>query len=320
MTVAVISYNRVHYLRATLESAHRCIHYPRVQWIVVDASVEAGLRDYLYSLDWIDDLILQDSHATHIDAMNEAVSRARGDVVLIWPDDMQFIVEGDWMADCVEILMAYRWIGSMALNCLRRVTVRALWSWRRLLRWREWARELRQYGTSFRRQRTVCSSRGFAVRTCGWTKPGIVGSGIPSLTRTEVWRTLGPWKTSNTTSRLEDSSRGGEEEMLARWASSRLVLQRAQPILPVAADIVTDPTGSKAKVRGGKRYGFYMSAPEGTFYYQIYRQADVQRLSSRRVPVAFEEFVKPLGYSLPLDSEGNLLKDSFNPHIVSSVQ
>ena len=323
LTVGIISCNRFHYLRATLESAHRCIQYPRMQWILVDnASVEPGLRDYLERLDWIDELILRDKRSPqteHVEAMNEIVARAQGDVVLIWPDDVQFIVEGDWMIDCVEILLAHPWIGSMGLNCLRHVTTQRLWTWRRWLNWKRWVMEAKRRGFALRRQQTVHSSRGFAVRTYGWTKAGIIGSGIPSLTRTEVWRTLGGWRTPGARPGLVDSSGGGETEMLQRYAWSGLVLQRALPILAAAADIVTDPTGTKAKVRGTKRYGVYMPPLRGTLYYRIHKQQDVRLLASWTTPIPFEELVEPLGYSLPLDNAGNLLKSSINESVVSDL-
>ena len=45
VTIGVVSYNRLHYLRALMESARECAQYPRVQWILVDGnSVEPGLR------------------------------------------------------------------------------------------------------------------------------------------------------------------------------------------------------------------------------------------------------------------------------------
>src|SRR5207237_240864 len=43
VTIGVVSYNRLHYLRALMESARECVRYPDVQWIVVDGnSVEPG--------------------------------------------------------------------------------------------------------------------------------------------------------------------------------------------------------------------------------------------------------------------------------------
>ncbi len=319
LTIGIISFNRFHYLKATLESARQCIKYPRIQWIISDASVEPGLQDYLQSQDWIDQLLLHDKATRHVDAMNEIVERAEGDVILLWPDDEQFIVEGDWMIDCVEILVDNPWIGSMCLDCHYLPTFPRLWNWQRWLNWKGWAGEIKNYRGSFRRQKKIHSSRGLKFRTFGWVKPGIVGSGIPSLTRTEVWRELGPWIAPGAAPGLVDSSGGGETEMLQRFKKSGLILQRALPIVPVAADIVNDPTGTKAKVRGNKRYGVYNAPPEGSFYYRIYKQDEVSHLDSRRMPLSFEEFVKPIGFTLPLDDDGNLLRNPINIAVVTSL-
>lgn len=326
VTIGIVSCNRLHYLRATLESARRCIQYPNLEWIVVDnASVEKGLRDYLKGLSWIDELILREERSPlteHVEAMNEIVARAKGELVLIWPEDVQFVVKGDWMVDYAEILMAHPWIGSMNLDYPRRVTAQRLYTWRRWLRWREWIDEFKRHKSAFRRQRIVRSSRGLPVRTFGWVrKEGVIGSGIPSLTRTEVWRELGPWKAPATELNLVDSSGGGETEMITRFVRAGWTLQRAIPILPVAAMLVTDSIGAKAKVVGDKRYGPYAPPPEGTLYYEILNQSDVEHLAHRKppVPVAFEDIVKPIGYDLPFNDKGGLLKSSINKSVVSPI-
>lgn len=36
VTFAILSWNRLHYLKATLESALECIQYPNLEWIVSD--------------------------------------------------------------------------------------------------------------------------------------------------------------------------------------------------------------------------------------------------------------------------------------------
>lgn len=319
LTIGVLSWNRLHYLRATLESAHRCIKYPKIQWIVVDnCSTEPGLADYLRGLSWVDDLIFLESD--HVTAMNEIVSRARGEVLLIWPDDMQFIVEGDWMIDCVEILMRHKSLGSMGLNCQRRLTIQRNWGKRKFAHDRVkavWS-EIKKFGVRFRFQRKLISARGFPVLTYGWLTEGIVGSGIPSLARTEVWKTMGPWKAKKGENNLVDSSGGGETEMLERWHKMKIPWQRAMPVLPVSADILTDPTGTKAKVRGKDRFGVYVP-PQGNYYYQIRSQAECEDRLKHLLPAPFEEFVIPLGFNLPLDEEGNLLKASLNTAIKTSI-
>lgn len=319
LTIGILSWNRLHYLRATLESARRCIKYPKIQWIVVDnCSTEPGLEEYLKSLTWLDQLVFMESD--HITAMNELVNRAKGEVILIWPDDMQFIVKGDWMVDCVEILMQHSWMGSMSLNGLRRSTINSVWK-RKLSGLKDlrmvW-NEIKRFGLKYRFQKRVESSRGFPVITYGWKEDGVVGSGIPALTRTDIWKTLGPWKAKPDTN-INDSSQGGETEMLERWLYSKIPWQRSHTLLPVSADILTDATGTKAKVRGKKRYGVYLP-PSQDYYYYIYNQAEWEDIMKHPFPLPFEEFVKPLGFKLPLDENGNLKKTGINLEISSPLE
>lgn len=318
VTIGILSWNRLHYLRATVESARRCIQYPNLEWIISDnMSVESGLRDYIESLEWVDQKVFR--RQSHADAMNEMVQMARGELIMIWPEDIQFTVTGDWMKDIVELLMKHQWLGSIGLNYLRRITYRRLFTWRAWLNWKAILHETWRHGLQFRQQRILHSSRNFAMRTFGWIWPGVVGSGIPSIARTETWRQFGPWKTTITReNNLVDSSLGAEDYMRRRYYSSGLVLQQAIPVVPVAADIVTDPMGTKAKVRGNKRYGTYFPPPEGTFYYRIYPQEHFSHHRHLKIPLAFEDYVEPLGFSLPFDSKGNLLKAStLNTSIVS---
>lgn len=313
VSIAVISFNRLKYLRATLESMRQCIRYPNIQWIVVDGdSQEPGLKEYLKSLSWLDECVI--NPCSHAEAMNRAVALARGEVLLLWPDDVQFTVAGEWMAGFVEILAKYPAFGSIALNHARRLTVATLWGGKSL----SWLAGLRQRFGLARVDAILESQNGWRCISYRDAREGIIGSGIPSLTRTEIWRQLGPWKTAKAKDMID--SGGGEDEMLARFRASTLKgLQRLHAIVPVAADIVDDDLGCKAKVRGGKRYGVYMSPPEGTFYYRIREESEVKGLNQRSRPVAFEELVEPIGYRLPLDADGNLRKGSINQTVVSDV-
>jgi hypothetical protein len=99
--------------------------------------------------------------------------------------------------------------------------------------------------------------------------------------------------------------------MALRYRASRLELESLLLQVPVAADVITDPRGTKARVRGGnRRYGRYAAPPAPPFYYRI-RELDELRASFLGpAPVAFEDVVEPLGFELPVDSDGNLLKTS----------
>ena len=217
VTIGILSWNRLHYLRATLESAHLCLQYPNIEWIVSDnESEEPGIRDYIESCEWVQHKLFKKQ--THAAAMNQMVDMAKGQYLIIWPEDVQFTGKGDWLADLVEILDQHRFIGSIGLDFQRKCTLIERFETSCLKNRSMALQEFKRFGLQFRRRKTVTSSRGVKVRTCGFTMPGICGSGIPSLTRTEVWRQLGPWKTTKGKGAdLIDSSLGAEDDMVSRF-------------------------------------------------------------------------------------------------------
>ena len=96
--------------------------------------------------------------------------------------------------------------------------------------------------------------------------PGVIASGIPSLTRRTAWKALGPWKTSDPSqTNLIDSSLGVEDDMIARFQASGHAWPQAMLMRPVAADILNGALGCKAKVRKGRRYGRYTPPVAGDF-------------------------------------------------------
>ncbi len=314
VTVAFLSWNRLHYLRSTLESARRCMRGTEIEWIISDnASEEPGLEDYLSSCDWATHL--WSKKQTHADAMNEIVSRASGRYLLIWPDDMQFVVEGDWLPRLVETLDQNSEIGSVGLNFLRRKTIRRLFGpfgagdvvplLADLRRWR------------WRRPRRIAGPE--PLHTAGWRRPGVVASGIPSLTRTDYWRSLGPWSMRPAgTTKLLDSSLGAEDLMIETFQQSGHSWQQAAMLRPVAADIINDDLGCKAKVRGGSRYGVYTPPAKGEFYYEIMAESALAA-DDAGFPLCFEDHVKPIGFQLPLDEFGDLRKASLNESVVATI-
>jgi hypothetical protein len=319
ITLAFLSWNRLHYLRAALESARRCIRYPDLEWIVSDnESIEPGLRSYIEGLPWVDRRLFRKQ--THADAMNELVALATGDLILIWPEDVQFVVEGDWLQDVAEIVMSHPHIGSVGLDGVRASTLRSYFQPDRSARWRRRWADIRRYGTRARTQHSHVSSRGFELRTLGDAVPGICGSGIPTLTRTSVWRELGPWRAAaRGHAKLVDSSLGAEDDMVSRFNAWGRPLQMAVPMLPVAADILTDPLGCKAKVRGRFRYGVYMPPPEGTFYYRIRPQSELADRGGD-LPLTFTDVAQPIGFRLPLDAGGERLKFPINTSVVFDIE
>lgn len=307
VTIGVVSFNRLNYLRALMSSARECIDYPNLQWIVVDGnSREPGLREYVESLDFVQHKIFMD--CTHAEAMNRIVSEAKGECLLLLPEDVQFIVKGDWLKDMVDVALNNEKVGHVIFNYQRRSTIQRLFGNAHLhIRF---GRHRRFLKLPFpRRPNIYRSSRGLEFFGLGNLREGICGSGIMSFTRTEVWRTLGPWRTTNTKVG-NDSSLGAEDDMVYRYFQSGLNLETVLMRYCVNGDIVTDMRGTKARVRGGdKRYGNYMRAHGGDLYYRILGWDELKRRFSSKFPApSFEDVVEPIGFALPFDQEGNLLK------------
>lgn len=303
VTIGVVSYNRLHYLRALLESARTCVQYPRVQWIVVDGnSVEPGLREYVESLDFVQHKVFAD--CTHAEAMNRIVELAEGECLMILPEDVQFVVRGRWLADMVEVAREHPQVGHIQFDVQRRSTLRRHFTDSRV-RVRGRRLPLR------RRWRRIVSASGQAFLGYGSEREPVGGAGIVTFCRTEIRRRLGPWRSRPEQATLEDSSLGAEADMINRYRGSGLDLEAYLMRVPVVADIVTDPRGTKARIRqGNRRYGLYRPPPEGRLYYRVWDETELGRFYHLDPAPGFEDFVEPLGFGLPLDEHGDLLKVS----------
>ncbi len=301
-----MSYNRLLYLRAMLESARECITYPNVQWVVVDGcSTEPGLREYLEGLDFLDRLEFVESGLL-ADALNRIVELAEGDVLLTVPEDVQFIVRGAWLADLAELVLEHPRVGHVCIDAQRRSTLRT-----QFLEAYIRVRGHRLRLPFRRRYRRLRTASGLEFLGYGRTAPAINAGGM-SFSRTEIWRRLGPWLTTMELQLTNDAGLGTETEMLRRHASSGPKLERFLMRVPVLAQMVTDPRGATAKIRSGnRRYGRYVAPPTGRHYYRVWELDEALARFGACDPAApFEEIVEPLGFELPIDPAGNLLKVS----------
>lgn len=305
VTIGIVSCNRFYYLRALVESVCECILYDNLEWIVVDnASIEPGLREYIEQLDFVQYKIFRSVRSPsteHVEAMNKIITLSNADYVMILPEDIQFIVKGDWMKDFVELVETHKHIGTVVFDAQRRVTVTKYFSSKRSIF--SFLRRSSPYNLY-----TTSSGREFLGY--GNSKPGIGGAGILTFARKGIWQRLGPWEGTGKQT-VADSSGGGETEMLRRYKQSGLKLERCLVRIPVAADVITDPIGTKARIRGNRRYGKYFAPPSGKFYYRIWGESELHRFADIQPAIAFEDIIEPIGFSLPYDNQGNLLK---NPH------
>jgi glycosyltransferase involved in cell wall biosynthesis len=306
VTIGVVSFNRLHYLRSLLASARECIQYPNVQWIVADGcSVEPGLRDYLQAQTWLDDVAFVESGAL-ADAMNAIVARTQGEYLLIIPDDVQFIVSGNWMADAVELMRDKR-VGVVGIDAQRRQTIQRQFD-EAYLRVRG-HRVALPFSRTYRRFRS--RANGLEFIGYGRTVPGISTGGL-SLSRTSIWRRLGPWRTTMEGQLTNDASLGTEDDMLRRYKASGMRLERFLMCIQPMVHVITDPRGTSSKVRvGNRRYGKYFPPPHGRFYYRIWELDEAKaRFGHLRPAAAFEDVAEPIGWELPIDDQGNLKKVS----------
>lgn len=276
-----------------------------MEWIVVDGnSTEKGLQDYLRCLDFLDELVIRD--CTHAEAMNTIVEKASGDYLLMIPEDIQFIVKGRWIFDLVDALKDPKY-GSICIDAQRRSTLK-----RQLL---DRYFQFKRWKISFKGERkinVIPGQFGYDLIECLQERDPICPSGIVSFTAMKHWENLGPWKTIKSGQALSnDSSLGAEEDMRERILK---LSPRPIPLImkyPVAADIITDPRGTKARIRKrNRRYGKYSPPLDGDFYYKIKEESELNSFKDYHPSPGFEDYVESIGFEIPLNVDGSLKKVS----------
>jgi glycosyltransferase involved in cell wall biosynthesis len=301
VTIGVVSYNRLHYLRALMASARECVRYPSLQWIVVDGnSVEPGLREYVEGLDFVDRKVFRD--CTHAEAMNEIVELAEGEYLMMLPEDVQFVRRGPWLTDLVELVRDHPDVGHVQFDAQRRITLRRHFVDRR--------RTVRGRRLPVRRApRRLTTASGAVFLGYGELREPVGAAGIVTFVRTELRRALGPWRANPELTTMQDSGLGAEADMIERYRRSGLRLEAFLLRYPAVADVVTDPRGTKARVRfGNRRYGLYAPPPQGDLYYRMWDEGELGRFAHLEPAPGFEDYVEPLGFELPLDEHGSLRK------------
>jgi glycosyltransferase involved in cell wall biosynthesis len=298
VTIGIIGCNRLHYFRALIESARECIQYDNLEWIVYDnASVEAGMSKYLKTLKFVDDLIVRKERnpaTEHISAMNEIVNKATGEYIIFMPDDMQFVLKGEWLHDFVELAETNARVGSVVLNAQRHTTLKKFFQHSMIDRILRPAQQTK-YQTD--------SGRQFVGY--GNTKAGINPAAIGTITKTSIWRELGDWTSSGAQSQ-QDSTGGGEDGMLIRYWKSGMDLDRILPAITPSVSIFAGPRNDQAYVRGNRRYAEYMAPPEGKYYYSILEEKDVSQWNTIYPSLAYEKLAVPIGFEQRMDDIENM--------------
>lgn len=299
LTIGIVSCNRLHYLRALIESMRHAVPLDRIQCIVVDnASVEPGLRDYIEGLDFVEQKVFRPERSPATEAaaaLNTILELTAAKQVLLLTDDVQFIVRGTrWFDGVVDLAAANADLGSIMPIALRRVT---------LGRYFDGGLAHRLAPNQFPQRR-----QGGATRVILFPRAeiGMTHSAL-GITPIEMWRRIGPFRAGGAQT-LMDAGGGAEDDMVRRYRKSGMRARKALLEVPVLAEIITDPSGTQARIRGNRRFGRYFAPPRGSSYYRIWSEDEAAAIPRSGSAVAFEEAVVPLGFELPYDAQGNRLK------------
>lgn len=293
VSIGIINCNRLHYLRSQLSSLIATLGNDaglvRELFIVDNASVEPGTDDYLRNLPFVGHGCIinvlrheqRDPNNEFARALNEIVSLADGDVIIPLQGDSQFIRRG-WLRDTLMVVERPD-CGCVVLDAQRRATHEAA--------------------------KLVRASREAFIDL---RRPPIAGAGDVAYRR-EIIKQVYPWSTINDAHEIVGDS---ETKMLQRVRAMQLSRTLVSYVLasPAAAQIVTDPRGTNARVRGNRRYGAYWPPHDGDLYYTI---ADsIPCIMTAKHPVTIEDAVKlatPIGWDPPLAADGSWLKNPIRP-------
>jgi len=279
VTFAFVNCNRLHYLKACLESLLYCTDdYPNKEIIIVDnASVEDGTEKYLREKEEQGALVFRqeqrDPSNEFARALNLIAEHATGEFILPLQADTQFVVRGGWLQDFVEVC-------SENLEKVGYVLVDA-------------QRAVRDSKSMFNFSDDLELEESDAKFAYDLSRYPIVGAADVMYTKF-IMDKIKPWHVDNES---HEGGKDSETEMLTKISGlleedenfSPLCLR---PIIPVSCAIHTDLRGTNARVRGDKRYGNYWKPPNGNFYYKIHEYENLLRKHGQRyMPVSIEELV-----------------------------
>ena len=274
--------------------------YDEVEFICIDDnSQEPGTSDYLSTLDDRGWTVLNqqdyrekedtnkvggyndtDHMSPFSNALELFVNKSQGELLVPLQGDVQFIRKG-WLQEYVNLYQKEEDIASVTLDAQRKI----------------------------RLSQTIFDKR---IYDDGYSVFGIdlnrrIGGAGDCFYHRSVIEKVGGWKPSfakNSTPEIDFVN-----NFYKVYSSQRKVYM---PWIPPAVLIATDPRGTNARVRNGRRYGKYWEAKSDNLYYKWFDDSSL-RLNpewySRHFPMSIEEVTLPNGdWDLPIDSMGNWKK------------
>ena len=294
VTFGIVNCNRLHYLRACLESLEiSTMSYSDKEIIVIDnASIEPGTDEYLKSLEKRGILVVRnkerDPSNEFAKGLNTIVKMSTGEVICPLSGDLQFAIKDGWLSEFVEVFKRRNDVGSIMLDIQRNKT-----------------------NKSQMRTDLLNTKVGFFYKNL--SRPPIATSGNSLFLKTTLV-TLGPWSEDNKNHEGTDDS---ETKMLknvqAYCKNTGTSWYQYQPVISPAIMITNDPRGTNARIRGEKRYGKYIpGVGSPPLYYEMYSLDEINKKHNglkRTIPIGFEDLAVGIGWSLYLDEKGDLKKN-----------
>tara|TARA_Y100001938_G_scaffold150797_1_gene243489 strand:+ start:864 stop:1805 length:942 start_codon:yes stop_codon:yes gene_type:complete len=296
VTFGIINYNRLFYLKSCAESLMESVEdYDNVEFICIDDnSREVGTKAYLASLrerGWtvinqeeyrIGRKLVTDEYndTTHMnafaDALNIILKKSSGQLFVPLQGDMEFVRKG-WLPDYVELFSKRRDIGCVLLDAQRKARLKK---------------------AKFEEQ-IFTKTNLFAVDV----DRKISGAG-DAMYRTSLVKDLGGWNPSPALTKFGNNPTSETDFIIRAYTEHGDKIKIYQPFKPPAVAILTDPSGTNARIRGGKRYGSYWQAMDNRYYIW----SNTQWKNDER-PQSIEELVVTNGnWELPIDENGDIIK------------
>jgi glycosyltransferase involved in cell wall biosynthesis len=103
VSICVLSFNRVEYLKRTIESFRSTCTYPCLEWVVVDNGSSDGVASYINSLTFVNKKIMNSDNMGMGYAMNQARRVAEGEYFFNLENDWFFFYKSDWLERGVHL-------------------------------------------------------------------------------------------------------------------------------------------------------------------------------------------------------------------------
>jgi len=288
ISIGVINFNRLFYLKSFTKSLIKSLNkidLSNVELICIDDdSVENGTLEYLEFLKqtgWNvihqgqrrkDKKLEATDNVAHISPFSEALNiicrESSGDLIYPSQGDTQFIRNG-WLQEVVNIFENKKDIGCLLIDAQRRIRLEKISKFNHInINGFDYFIDIKNKNMPMAGD--CIYSREFLDSLNGWT----VKDGV-----------------------------NPEVDMIKR--ANRKGMKKYSLKIPSIVCIYTDPIGTNARMRGGKRYGKYWQANNDQYYHFI----DANEFSKcLHRPYSIEEVVKS-DWDLPIDNNGDWKKN-----------